>query len=863
MYKKLNISFLVLLISIAAAVNFSPVKAAQSDISDQGKEAWEFLTGVGVFDTNEGYKPDSPISRAEFTRLIIKLRGYKDMAENNTDIIFSDVDALSKDRGYISTAYALGYVKGYSDGTFCPDNAITGSEALKLTLEIIDYGAYSDAAGGYTDGYLYTAEQMKLLDGTGVRMNESVTWDSAMLLLANAAETDLLKIKSYGTKVELQTVPGENLLSEKFSIYKTEAIIEANEYTDIMAADGGVKKGCVLAAGQLYETGDTHAEEYLGMNMKMYYVDDDRVFAPKLLYIKPYKNKNSVLELNGDDISALSQNGTAVEYRTEKGGKRRLNLSDKASLIYNGKLTLLDEAKLTPEIGTVKLISNDGDEIYDVIIVMSYESYVVSAVSEDTWTVSTKQGKKLILNEDECKIVIKKDGNDAAFSDIRAGMVISYAESDGSDNIIKTAVLSDNVIEGTTEQINTADRSITVDGTGYRASSGAIQDISIAAQGKFYLDSFGNIVYFDGARDIVYGYLYNIYADESGEDIYCRILTENNRWVSLALKSNVSLNGSRTTPVKLMDSIGSAPSECRQLIRYKVDKEGRIILVETASKITMGTEEDKQAITADEFRLSSAGTEYYRTTNHSFNGKIGIDSNARIFIVPDDKKNNSASTNDYYITNRDSLQLDTSYTYEAYDADIYRNSRVYVIKGYNQVINTSSTIGYMMLVSKLGGEMLTGEGEIRKTITGYWQGNEITLPIDLDAEKSPVKSYDELEAGDIIQITYNHSGNVDTIVKKFSKHCGFSLSTSSPYNSISFVSGKVLAMDNSGSSMVLEYNENGSAAIYSTKSINKVYIYHTEKNEFTVGTEADIIEGDTVAASARYLVFRELFVIRD
>ena len=751
MYKKLNISILLLLIFITAAAGFNPVKAAQSSIPDKGKEAWEFLTGVGVFDENEGYKPDSPISRAEFTRLIIKLGGYKDMAENSTDIIFSDVDALSKDCGYISTAYALGYVNGYSNGTFCPDNIIKGSEAVKLTLEIIGYGAYSDAAGGYTDGYLYTAERTKFLDGTGVRLDESVTWDCAMLLLANAAETDLLTIKSYGTNTELQTVPGKNLLSEKFSIYKTEAVIEANEYTDIMAADGGVRKGCVLAAGQVYEAGDTHAEEYLGMNMKLYYADDDSGSSPKLLYIKPYKDKNSVLELDGSDISALSQNGRTIEYWTEKSAKKQLRLSDTASLIYNGKLTLLDESKLMPEIGTVKLISNDGDAVYDVIIAMSYEPYVVSAVSEDTWTINTKQGKKLILDEDECTVVIKKDGSYAEFGDIKADMVVSYAESDGADNIIKTVIISDNVIEGKAEQVSISDLCVTVDGTEYRASSGAIQDISIDAQGTFYLDSFGNIVYFDGTRDIVYGYLYTIYADESGDDIYCRILTENNRWVSLALKSNVKFNGTRTTSSALMQSIGITPASYRQLIRYKVDNEGRIILFETASKTEMGTKEDKQAITADEFRLSSSGTEAYRTTNYSFNGKVGIDSNAKIFIVPDDKKRDSASINDYYITNRDSLQQDTSYTYEAYDADIYRNSRVYVIKGYNQVINTSSTIGYMMLVSKLGGEMLTGEGEIRRTITGYWQGNEITLPIDLDAEKSPVKSCGELEVAAQLQ----------------------------------------------------------------------------------------------------------------
>lgn len=863
MYKKLNISILLLLISIAAAANFNPVTAADSSISDKGKEAWELLTGVGVFDENEGYKPDSPISRAEFTRLIIKLGGYKYMAENNTDIIFSDVDSSSKDCGYISTAYALGYVKGYSDGTFCPDNTITGAEALKLTLEIIGYGAYSDVAGGYTDGYLYTAQRTKLLNGTGVQMNESVTWDCAMLLLENAAETDLLQIKGYGKNVELQTVPGENLLSERFSVYQTEAVIEANEYTDILAADGGVRKGCVLAGGQMYEAGATSAEEYLGMNMKLYYVDGDTVSSPTLLYIKPYKDKNSVLELRGEDVSALSRDGRTVEYLTERGAQKKLKLSDTVSLIYNGKLTLLDEKKLMPEIGTVKLISNDGDNAYDVIIAMSYEPYVVSAASEDTWAVSTKQGKKLILDDDECTIVIKKDGRNAEFGDIKADMVLSYAESEGPDNIIKTVILCENVIEGKTCKLNITDRRITVDDTEYKVSSGAIRDISVDAQGKFYLDSFGNIVYFDGAKDIVYGYLYTIYKDEGGEDIYFRILTENNRWVSLALKSNVKFNTGSASSAKVMESIGIAPESCRQLIRYKVNNEGRIIWIETASKIAMGTEEDKQAIADDKFRLSSSGTEYYRTTNHSFNGKISIDSNAKIFIVPDDRKTSSASVRDYYIINRDSLQQDTSYTYEAYDADIYRSSGVYVIKGYNQVINTSSSIGYMMLVSRLGGEMLTGEGEVRKTITGYWQGNEITLPTDLDGEKSPVKSCNELEAGDIIQITYNNSGNVDTVVKKFGKHPGFSLSTSSPYNSISFVSGKVLAMDKSNSSMVLEYNENGSAAIYSTKNINKVYIYHTDKNEFTVGTEADIIEGDTVAASARYLVFRELFVIRD
>lgn len=84
---------------------------------------------VGYPDGN--FRPDEPITRAEMTALVLRMKEVPLSAfagENS----FADLPGDHWAKEYIGTASALGLVLGYADGTFAPNKAIQRDEAVAL-----------------------------------------------------------------------------------------------------------------------------------------------------------------------------------------------------------------------------------------------------------------------------------------------------------------------------------------------------------------------------------------------------------------------------------------------------------------------------------------------------------------------------------------------------------------------------------------------------------------------------------------------------------------------------------------------------------------------------------------------------------
>lgn len=844
-------------LSLVLTVGILMTTSAEESLSvDAGAEAYAKLTVLGVIGADIEYDKDREISRGEFTHLIMELTGYPTEALDDQKSVFADVTRLTENAEYIAAAYSLGYIGGNPNGNFEPNRTVTCAEGLKLLSGILGYGIYAEQSGGFPTGYYIVANRLRLLKGLNLSADSLLDMGSAAVMLANAAETDLLEFESFGSTVTMKAMRGKNLLTERFSIYKTTAVIDANEYTKLLATDSDLRKGTVRAGGMIFDAGNTNAAEYLGVNMELYYYDN--ALEPiKLLYIAPVQNKNDVLELNAEDILEFS--GNILSYSSAEGKTRRLQLASDVVLIWNGKMAELTEEKVKPEVGTVTFISNDGDSVYDVIKVMSYKTYVVSAASEITGVVSTKQGTFINLDATDSNYytIIKQKNQSVGFDAIQPGQTLSYAESENNGKVVKNVLLSDKTIMGSVETVNQNEKLLTVDGKAYKTTVELAASLKPGREGTFYLDIFDRIIYLDGTLDIVYGYLNGLSVGTFG-DVKCRIFTENNRWGTLEMNNRVRYNGVSLKAEAVAGVLGTAPNEYRQLIRYLVNSDGKITVIDTAEVIAMGTQEDKQAIESDIFRLSASGRLNYRSTTQTFNGQVSVSSDAKLFVIPDQTEGNKEDG--FLILGRDALQQDAQYTFEAYDANAYRASRVFILKNFAKVINTTSAMSNMMLVQGTG-QMLNGDGEIVDSVNGYWQGRKISLPVSLSGTSS-IKNLDLLNTGDFIQFSYNNSGEIENIERKYGNGMEFYLSSSTPYNAISFVSGKILAVNSDGNRIILQYSVDGAAAIYSLNA-TQIYIYDKQTERLASGNISDLMEGDLLVASARYLVCKELFIIRD
>ncbi|MFR8870194.1 IdeS/Mac family cysteine endopeptidase [Paraclostridium sordellii] len=133
MHKKLISS--VLLGSILMTPIYSYANPNLKDISGHWakKEINQFISSgyVNGYE-DKTFRPDNSITRAEFVKLVNKYFGFN----NKEDIKFSDIHTNDWYYNDICIASKAGYINGYEDKTFKPDKTITREEVSKILIII-------------------------------------------------------------------------------------------------------------------------------------------------------------------------------------------------------------------------------------------------------------------------------------------------------------------------------------------------------------------------------------------------------------------------------------------------------------------------------------------------------------------------------------------------------------------------------------------------------------------------------------------------------------------------------------------------------------------------------------------------------
>ena len=109
-----------------------------NNYSDVAEGAWynhavSTLSAMGIIKGSNGkFNPNAPITRAEFAAIAARF----DENANTTAADFSDIGShWAKDE--ISAAANNGWINGYTDGTFRPNNKITRAEAMTLVNRVL------------------------------------------------------------------------------------------------------------------------------------------------------------------------------------------------------------------------------------------------------------------------------------------------------------------------------------------------------------------------------------------------------------------------------------------------------------------------------------------------------------------------------------------------------------------------------------------------------------------------------------------------------------------------------------------------------------------------------------------------------
>lgn len=182
-----KITSYLLIICLLAASLFS-MSAGAASVSTTDSKIMQTLSAMGVM---SGYPDGSlglsdSLTRAQMAKIIVMAsENAKNVSTVSYTSPFGDVPYKHWSASYVKVAAMAGYMKGYSDGTFRPDQSVLYEEGITAVLNLLGYTS-DDYGNSYPYGQISLAESLGLLQGLDGSAGYAMTRHDAMYLIYNA-----------------------------------------------------------------------------------------------------------------------------------------------------------------------------------------------------------------------------------------------------------------------------------------------------------------------------------------------------------------------------------------------------------------------------------------------------------------------------------------------------------------------------------------------------------------------------------------------------------------------------------------------------------------------------------------------------
>ena len=192
---------LSLLLAAVVLLGSTPAAFAASEVSDSVIEQVVRAAGIMVGDASGNMNLDKTVTRAEYAKMLVAASTYKDKVSGvSNSSPFKDVPYTHWAAGYIKTAVAQGWLTGYLDGSYKPDNTVTLEEAATGALKLLGYTT-EDFSGSYPYGQLALYESLGLDTKVTASQGTAMTRRNMMYLFYN-----LLNAETRDGQVYAQTL---------------------------------------------------------------------------------------------------------------------------------------------------------------------------------------------------------------------------------------------------------------------------------------------------------------------------------------------------------------------------------------------------------------------------------------------------------------------------------------------------------------------------------------------------------------------------------------------------------------------------------------------------------------------------------
>ena len=193
---KKRILALLLAVCVACSMLILPASASGSNTAVQT------AVTLGGLTSDQTANLAAPLTRGALTKLMVAFSAYRESAktQGSTGTLFSDVSSGSAYAPYVRIAVQQGWISGYTDGSFRPDNAVTLEEACTAVLKLLGHDV-TTLSGTFPAAQLNKANELGLRDNLTKTQGEGMTLEDGAVLLYNALTATTAEGKVYASSL--------------------------------------------------------------------------------------------------------------------------------------------------------------------------------------------------------------------------------------------------------------------------------------------------------------------------------------------------------------------------------------------------------------------------------------------------------------------------------------------------------------------------------------------------------------------------------------------------------------------------------------------------------------------------------------
>ena len=423
-------------------------------IDDIFSRAAGVLAALGIMEgkSEDDFGAEDSLTRAEMCTVAVRFMGMDSESGAAQRSGYTDVADDHWARFYIDTASAMGIVAGNGDGTFCPDDTVTGEQAVKILVCALGYEPKAQDKGGFPSGYTAVANELGLLRGVKlISGGAPITRRQIAVLTYNALDAELMEQKVYGRDAYAAVSDNKTALTEYQKTEKKRGTVTAVYGSSLDGEE--LREGEIMIDGERYKTAlDT--EGYLGQYVEYYVTiekDRDERTVIALFSLLDSSNRTEIDFEDVDTVRVSDSLDIEVQYFDKDGTKSKTLRMTKPTVMYNGKAEEFADAAAAQTFldthmkdGRLSYLKNDKKGQNDVLFVENYEAYVVSRVDAENkkivynvYSVGKTDTKSLDLSDKDVAkrevFVYDENGMTLEISDLAENDVIMvYASSDGT-----------------------------------------------------------------------------------------------------------------------------------------------------------------------------------------------------------------------------------------------------------------------------------------------------------------------------------------------------------------------------------------------------------------------------------------------